>query len=45
MNLYDRPETVGSLALNEVIRGVGLVSRHTLKDIGDDLVFLAIFKG
>ena len=39
--IYDRPETVGSLALNEVIRGVGLVSRDTVQAIGDDLVFLS----
>jgi len=39
--IYDNPETVGSLALNEVIRGVGLVSRDTVQAIGDDLVFLS----
>ena len=39
--IYDSPDVVGSLALNEVIRGVGLVSRDTVQAIGDDLVFLS----
>ena len=37
--IYDSPTAVGSLALNEVIRGVGCVSRDSIKAIGDDLVF------
>ena len=39
--VYDSPTVVGSLAVNEVIRGVGLVSRDTVQAIGDDLVFLS----
>jgi hypothetical protein len=39
--IYDNPTTVGSLALNEVISGVGCVSRDSIKAIGDDLVFLS----
>ena len=39
--IYDSPDVVGSLALNEVIRGIGLVSRDTVQAIGDDLVFLS----
>ena len=39
--IYDSPTAVGSLAVNEVIRGVGLVSRDTVQAIGDDLVFLS----
>jgi len=39
--IYDSPDVVGSLALDEVIRGVGLVSRDTVQSIGDDLVFLS----
>ena len=39
--IYDSPMVVGSLAVNEVIRGVGLVSRDTVQSIGDDLVFLS----
>ena len=39
--IYDSPTVVGSLAVNEVIRGIGLVSRDTVQAIGDDLVFLS----
>ena len=39
--IYDGPESGGTLALNEVIKGVGLVSRDTVQAIGDDLVFLS----
>ena len=39
--IYDKPDVVGSLLLNEVIRGIGLVSRDTVQAIGDDLVFLS----
>ena len=39
--VYDSPEVIGSIALNEVIRGIGLVSRDTVQAIGDDLVFLS----
>ena len=37
--IYNNPTTVASLALDEVIRGVGCVSRDSIKAIGDDLVF------
>ena len=37
--VYNSPTAVGSLALDEVIRGVGCVSRDSIKAIGDDLVF------
>ena len=37
--IYNNPTAVGSLALDEVIRGVGCVSRDSIKAIGDDLVF------
>ena len=39
--IYDGPESGGTLALNEVIKGVGLVSRDSIQSIGDDLVFLS----
>ena len=39
--VYDSPDAVGSLAINEVIRGVGCVSRDSVQAIGDDLVFLS----
>jgi len=39
--VYNSPTAVGSLAGDEVISGVGLVSRDTVQAIGDDLVFLS----
>ena len=39
--IYDSPSIIGSMALNEVIRGVGCVSRDSVQAIGDDLVFLS----
>jgi len=39
--IYNSPEVIGSIGLNEVIRGVGLVSRDSVQAIGDDLVFLS----
>ena len=39
--VYDNPHAGGTLALNEVIKGVGCVSRDTVQAIGDDLVFLS----
>jgi hypothetical protein len=39
--VYNNPMIVGDLAVDEVISGVGLVSRDTVQAIGDDLVFLS----
>ena len=39
--IYDSPNVIGSISLNEVIRGVGCVSRDSVQAIGDDLVFLS----
>jgi len=39
--IYNSPETVGSLAIDEVIRGIGCVARDSVQAIGDDLVFLS----
>ena len=39
--IYDSPTAVNSLALNEVISGIGCVSRDSVQAIGDDLVFLS----
>ena len=39
--IYDNPHSGGTLALNEVIQGIGLVSRDSIQAIGDDLVFLS----
>ena len=39
--LYESPDVIGSIKLNEVIRGVGCVARDSVQNIGDDLVFLS----
>jgi len=39
--IYSSPETVGSLAIDEVIKGIGCVSRDSVQAIGNDLVFLS----
>ena len=39
--VYNNPTDVTSLALDEVISGIGCVSRDSIQAIGDDLVFLS----
>ena len=39
--IYESPAIIGSMKLNEVIRGVGCVARDSVQHIGDDLVFLS----
>jgi hypothetical protein len=39
--VYDNPRSGGTLQLNEVIRGIGCVSRDSVQAIADDLVFLS----
>ena len=39
--IYQSPDVVSSMRLNEVIRGVGCISRDSVQAIGDDLVFLS----
>jgi hypothetical protein len=39
--VYNSPTVVGDLAVDEVISGIGLVSRDSVQAIGDDLVFLS----
>ena len=39
--IYDSPNIIGSIQLNEVIQGVGCVARDSVQAIGDDLVFLS----
>jgi len=39
--VYDEPRSGGTLALNEVIKGIGCVSRDSVQAIADDLVFLS----
>jgi hypothetical protein len=39
--VYDNPHSGGTLTLNEVIKGIGCVSRDSVQAIADDLVFLS----
>ena len=39
--IYNSPQIIGDMALDEVIQGVGCVSRDTVQHIGKDLVFLS----
>ena len=39
--IYDNPADIANATLDEVIHGIGLVSRDTVQTIGDDLVFLS----
>ena len=39
--IYESPSIIGSMKLNEVIRGIGCISRDSVQNIGDDLVFLS----
>tara|TARA_R100001369_G_scaffold67349_1_gene94811 strand:+ start:712 stop:3165 length:2454 start_codon:yes stop_codon:yes gene_type:complete len=39
--IYDRPDSVSDMQLNEVIRGIGCIARDSIQAIGDDLVFLS----
>ena len=39
--IYDNPDDVTNMSLNEVISGVGLVNRDSVQAVGDDLVFLS----
>ena len=39
--IYDSPAIIGSIALNEVIQGIGCVARDSVQHIGEDLVFLS----
>jgi len=39
--IYNNPHDLSNLALTEVIRGIGCVSRDSVQAIGDDLVFLS----
>ena len=39
--IYDNPADIANATLDEVIQGIGLVSRDTVQIIGDDLVFLS----
>ncbi len=39
--IYNSPSIIGDLVLEEVIRGIGCVSRDSIQSIGDDLYFLS----
>tara|TARA_R110000751_G_scaffold89937_1_gene176802 strand:+ start:146 stop:1801 length:1656 start_codon:yes stop_codon:yes gene_type:complete len=39
--IYNSPSIIGSMALDEVIQGIGCVSRDSVQAIGDDLVFIS----
>jgi hypothetical protein len=39
--LYESPDVIGNIKLNEVIKGIGCVARDSVQAIGDDLVFLS----
>ena len=39
--IYDNPADIANATLDEVISGIGLISRDTVQTIGDDLVFLS----
>ena len=38
--LYNNADDIDNLALDEVIRGIGCVSRDSIQEIGDDIFFL-----
>jgi len=39
--LYESPDVIGSIKLNEVIKGVGCISRDSVQAVGDDLLFMS----
>ena len=39
--LFDSPDIISSMRINEVIRGIGCIARDSVQHIGDDLVFLS----
>ena len=39
--IYNDPQAVGSMALDEVVRGIGCVARDSIQAIGDDIFFLS----
>ena len=39
--IYNSPDIIGSIALDEVIQGIGCISRDSIQSIGDDLYFLS----
>ena len=39
--IYNDPQAVGTMALDEVIRGIGCVARDSIQAIGEDIYFLS----
>jgi hypothetical protein len=39
--IYNSPDIIASIVLDEVIRGIGCVSRDSIQSVGDDLYFLS----
>jgi len=39
--LYNNPDDISNIVLDEVIRGIGCVSRDSIQEIGDDIYFLS----
>jgi hypothetical protein len=39
--IYNNPQAVGVMALDEVIRGIGCVARDSIQAIGEDIYFLS----
>ena len=39
--IYNSPDIIADIVLDEVIRGIGCVSRDSIQSIGDDLYFLS----
>ena len=39
--LYNNPDDITNLELDEVVRGIGCISRDSIQEIGDDLVFMS----
>ena len=39
--IYDSPEAPGSLAIEQIIQGIGCIARDSVQQIGDDVYFLS----
>ena len=39
--IYDNPDIIADIVLDEVIKGIGCISRDSIQSIGDDLYFLS----
>ena len=39
--IYDSPEAPGSLAIEQVIQGIGCLARDSVQQVGDDIYFLS----